>query len=59
MAMQGIPYPDIQRLLENLLLQIRQIFQDRLVGVYLYGSLVAGDFDYDSSDIDFLVVTRP
>ncbi len=54
--MQGIPYPDIQRLLENLQLQIRQIFQDRLVGVYLYGSLVAGDFDYDSSDIDLLVV---
>ena len=55
--MHGIPYPDIQRLLENLQLQIRQIFQDRLIGIYLYGSLVAGDFDYDSSDIDLLVVT--
>ena len=57
MAMYGIPYPDIQRILENLQLQIRQIFQDRLIGVYLYGSLVAGDFDYNSSDIDLLVVT--
>lgn len=26
--------------------------------MYLYGSLAAGDFDPDSSDIDFLVVTR-
>lgn len=29
-----------------------------LVGMYLYGSLSLGDFDPESSDIDFLVVTE-
>jgi predicted nucleotidyltransferase len=47
---------DINRLLESLLADIRHIFQDRLIGLYLYGSLTTGDFDPDSSDIDLLVV---
>ncbi len=29
-----------------------------LVGLYLYGSLVVGDFDESRSDIDLLAVTR-
>lgn len=29
---------------------------DTLVGIYLFGSLVWGDFDEDTSDIDILVV---
>jgi len=55
--MPDTPYADINRLLESLLSHIRHIFQERLVGLYLYGSLTTGDFDPDSSDIDLLVVT--
>ena len=51
------PYTDINRLLESFLSHIQQIFQEKLAGLYLYGSLTTGDFDPDSSDIDLLVVT--
>lgn len=51
------PYTDINRLLESFLSHIQQIFQEKLVGLYLYGSLTTGDFDSDSSDIDLLAVT--
>ena len=47
-------YGDINRLLEELLISIRKILGKKLVGLYLYGSLVWGDFDYDTSDIDLL-----
>ncbi len=50
-------YTDINRLLESFLSHIQQIFQEKLVGLYLYGSLTTGDFDPDSSDIDLLAVT--
>lgn len=55
--MPNTPYADINRLLESLLSHIRHIFQERLVGLYLYGSLTTGDFDPGSSDIDLLAVT--
>lgn len=35
----------------------RSVLQDRLVDLYLYGSLALGDFDPGSSDIDFVVAT--
>jgi len=52
------PYDDINVLLESLLSQFLHVLQQQLVGVYLYGSLTAGDFDHESSDIDLLVATR-
>ncbi len=55
--MQFTPYPDINSFFTTLLLQLKAILGDRLVGVYLFGSLVWGDFEYGSSDIDLLVVT--
>jgi predicted nucleotidyltransferase len=55
--MQLTPYPDINSFLDTLLLQLKTILGDRLIGVYLFGSLVWGDFEYGSSDIDLLVVT--
>jgi hypothetical protein len=33
------------------------VLGERFVGMYLYGSLAAGDFSPDRSDIDFVVVT--
>ena len=52
--MHPTPYPDINHLLDDLLSRIRAILGDKLVGLYLYGSLVWGDFDHDTSDIDLL-----
>jgi predicted nucleotidyltransferase len=47
-------YPHINELLADLLAQMQTILGDKLVGLYLYGSLVASDFDDDISDIDLL-----
>lgn len=51
------PYPDVNAVLSVLLLGVQAALGPRLVGLYLYGSLAAGDFDPRRSDIDFLVVT--
>ena len=40
-----------------MLFHLRNIFQDNLVGLYLYGSLTTGDFDPEISDIDLLAAT--
>jgi len=52
-----LPSPDIEELLTSLLENIHTVLQDGLAGLYLYGSLVSGDFDPDISDIDLLAVT--
>lgn len=51
-------YPDISVLLDNILSGIQKVLGERLVGLYLYGSLVAGDFDYEISDVDLLAATE-
>lgn len=48
------PYPDINELLAELLSAIQNTLDEKLVGLYLFGSLVIGDFDADFSDIDLL-----
>src|SRR2546430_15367777 len=55
--MPPTPYADINELLNILLSQIQAILGKKLVGFYLYGSLVWGDFDYLISDIDLLAAT--
>ena len=55
--MNVTPYSDVNRLLNTLLTRMQSILHDKLVGLYLYGSLVTGDFDHDISDIDLLTVT--
>jgi hypothetical protein len=52
------PHPDINQLLGDLLDQMQRILGQKLVGLYLYGSLVSGDFDRDTSDIDLLAATE-
>lgn len=37
---------------------LRALLGDRLVGLYLHGSLALGDFDPATSDVDLLVATR-
>ena len=51
------PYPDVNKILNLLLTSVQEILGNQLVGVYLYGSLSSGDFNPETSDIDFLVVT--
>ncbi len=55
--MQITPYPEIDGVLEALLDQAQEILDANLSGLYLYGSLVTGDFDVEISDIDLLAVT--
>lgn len=50
------PYPDVNALLSELLEGVRSILGQQFVGMMLYGSLAAGDFDA-ASDVDVLVVT--
>jgi predicted nucleotidyltransferase len=51
------PYAEANSLLDVLLDELPGILGQRLVGIYLHGSLASGDFDPRTSDIDFLVVT--
>ncbi len=46
---------EIDDLLNDLLARIQDVLGQKLVGVYLYGSLVWGDFDHRSSDIDLVI----
>lgn len=55
--MKPTQYNEINTLLEKLSINIQAVLESRLVGFYLFGSLVWGDFDMDISDIDLLVVT--
>lgn len=47
---------NIKDLLDDLLQQIQKVLNKKLVGLYLYGSLVTEDFDHEFSDIDLLAV---
>jgi hypothetical protein len=51
------PYPDINAILEKFLACVQVILGKRFIGLYLHGSLACGDFNLQTSDIDFLVVT--
>lgn len=51
------PYADINQLLALLLLELQRILGKKLIGLYIFGSLVADDFDYESSDIDLIAAT--
>ncbi len=52
--MQVTQYTIVNELLDLLLSSIQSILGAKLVGLYLGGSLVIGDFDPDSSDIDLV-----
>lgn len=52
--MQPAIYPHINEFLNNLLTQMRSILGDKLVGLYLYGSLLTGDYDDNLSDVDLM-----
>lgn len=51
------PYPDVNAVLRTILCHVRAALGDHFRGMYLFGSLVAGDFDPRRSDVDVVVVT--
>jgi hypothetical protein len=55
--MIAFPYPEVNETLRLLLAGVQSVLGSRLVGLYLGGSLAAGDFTPHRSDIDFLAVT--
>ncbi len=56
--MVQIKHSDINSLLDNISKELQNYLEDNLVGIYIFGSLAWGDFNYKSSDIDFVVVTN-
>ncbi len=54
---QATPYTEINHILHEILTGTQTILGDDFVGMYLDGSLATGDFDYETSDIDFVVAT--
>src|SRR5215204_1498285 len=53
-----LKYPDIRILLSDITAGLQSVLGKKLAGLYLYGSMVAGDFDYEISDIDLLAATE-
>ena len=51
-------YPRVRSLIEELLSRIQASLADRLRGLYLFGSLVTGDFDVEASDVDLLAIVE-
>ncbi len=51
------PYADVNAVLESFLGDIRAILGVHFRGMYLDGSLALGDFNRETSDIDFIVTT--
>jgi predicted nucleotidyltransferase len=51
------PSAEVNQILRVLLDEVRALLDNRFVGMYLYGSLAAGDFQPDRSDVDFIVAT--
>lgn len=52
------PYRDVNIILHRLRTDVESILGEQFIGMYLYGSLSLGDFDPQTSDVDFLVVTK-
>ena len=48
----------VEKILEQLKAACTNILSANLTGIYLHGSLALGCFNWDKSDIDFIVVTR-
>lgn len=54
MRTEPTPYAEVNALLEQFLTGLQAVLGEKLIGLYLYGSLVTGDFDPACSDIDLL-----
>lgn len=50
-------YKEVNELLKKLLLQIQSILADKLVGLYIGGSVATNEFYCETSDIDCYIIT--
>ena len=51
------PYPEVNDMVDQLLAESKKVLGEQFLGLYLFGSLSTGDFNPESSDIDFLCTT--
>lgn len=51
------PYPELNEILQDLVVRVQAALGDAFVGAYLQGSFAVGDFD-QHSDVDFIIVVR-
>jgi predicted nucleotidyltransferase len=51
------PYPELNRVLGELVDSVQEVLSANFVGAYLQGSFAVGDFDLHS-DVDFIIVTE-
>lgn len=49
-------FNDVNLILDKITFELQKYFKEKLIGIYLYGSLALGDFNYNTSDIDVFVV---
>jgi hypothetical protein len=56
-ALHPTPYADVNAALADFLAEIRAILGGHFRGMYLDGSLALGEFNPETSDIDFIVTT--
>lgn len=54
--MKPAPHKEVNNLISQLLTRIKAILGKKLIGLYLEGSLVLGDFDPETSDIDLVAI---
>ncbi len=52
------PYPDVNNVLNRLKTDVKAALGKQFIGMYVHGSLAAGDFNIKTSDIDFIVITN-
>ncbi len=52
------PYPEVDQIAAQVLAGVGDALSDSFVGMYLGGSLATGTFNPQTSDIDFVVVTK-
>lgn len=53
-TMLPTPHPPVNQLLQDLLSELKKLLGADFAGLYLYGSLVTGDYDPEISDVDLL-----
>ena len=51
------PYRKVNRIVDRLLTELKKVLGEQFLGFYLFGSISTGDFNPESSDIDFLCTT--
>lgn len=55
---KGLP-GEVKSLMEQYVTGLQDIFvNEKLIGVYVYGSIALGAFHLETSDVDFVTVTR-